>query len=147
MLAQYRITGEAFRGVVTAAEPDRVDATGKRRKLRPLITVVTRDPVRIEAGDAVISPSRPSQSATVRSVAAGADGASVVLGLTSGMGRALTAAPGSVPALGERLCYTTLTDSYQPRGSFPAREDTPWTHGGPPPVYVATTDDVAEDWS
>jgi hypothetical protein len=147
VLAQYRVTGEAFGGVVTAAEPGRVDATGKRRKLRPLITVVTQDPLRIEEGDGVTSPSRPGQAATVRSVTADAGGRAVVLELTSGMGRALVAAPGSVPAIGERLCYTTLTDSYQLRGTFPAREDTPWTHGGPPPLYVPNPDDVAEDWS
>src|SRR5262249_19780031 len=47
VLAQYRLTGEAFGGIVTAAEPDRVDATGPRRKLRPLITVLTQDPLRI----------------------------------------------------------------------------------------------------
>ena len=147
VLAQYRLTGEAFGGVVTAAEPDRVDAAGPRRKLRPLITVATQDPLRIDEGTAVISPARPSQSARVMSVSAGAAGASVVLELASGMGRALTAAPGSVPAIGERICYTTLTDSYQRRGPFPDRANTPWTHGGPPPVYVPTPDDVAEDWS
>jgi hypothetical protein len=147
VLAQYRLTGEAFGGTVTAAEPDRADASGKRRKLRPLITVLTEDPLRIDEGTTVISPARPSQSATVRSVTAAPGGASVVLELTSGMGRSLTAAPGSVPAIGERVCYTSLTGSYQPRGSFPAREETPWTHGGPPPAYVPTPDDAAEDWS
>lgn len=147
VLAEYRLTGEAFGGVVTAAEPDRVDATGKRRKLRPLITVATLDPFRIDEGTAVISPARPGQSARVVSVSGAAGGASVMLELAGGMGRALTAAPGSVPAIGERVSYTTLTDSYQPRGAFPDRASTPWTHGGPPPVYVPTQDDVTEDWS
>jgi hypothetical protein len=147
VLAQYRLTGEAFGGVVTAAEPDRVDASGNRRKLRPWITVHTEDPLRIDEGTTVISPARPSQSATVRSVTSERGGASVVLELTSGMGRGLTAAPGSVPSIGERLSYTSLIDSYQPRGSFPAREQTPWTHGGPPPAYVPVPDDIAEDWS
>jgi hypothetical protein len=147
VLAQYRLTGEAFGGVVTAAEPGRVDAMGKRRKLRPLITVATPDPLRIDQGTAVISPARPGQSARVISVSGQAAGRSVVLELAGGMGRALTAAPGSVPAIGERVCYTTLTDSYQPRGSFPDRAATPWTHGGPPPAYVPTQDDVTEDWS
>ena len=153
VLAEYRLTGEAFGGEVTAAEPDRVDASGKRRKLRPLITVVTGDVLRIEPGTVLVSPSRPAQSARVVSVSAvpdtwAADARSaVVLELSGGMGRALTAAPGSVPEAGERLCYTTLTDSYQPRGSFPDRDDTPWTHGGPPPVYVPTDEDVTEEWS
>ncbi len=148
VMAQYRLTGEAFGGVVTAAQPDRLDETGRRRKLRPLVTVQTCDPLRIGPGTVVTSPVRPSQSATVLSVseAAGAQ-AEVVLELAGGMGRSLTAVPGSVPAVGERLCYTTLTDSYQVRGSFPEREDTPWTHGGPPPAYVPTREDVAEAWS
>jgi len=153
VLAEYRLTGEAFGGEVTAAEPDRVDASGKRRKLRPLVTVVTGDVLRIEPGTVLVSPSRPAQSARVVSVSAVPDTraadarAAVVLELSGGMGRALTAVPGSVPQVGERLCYTTLTDSYQPRGSFPDRDDTPWTHGGPPPVYVPTNEDVTEEWS
>jgi len=147
VLAQYRLTGEAFGGLVTTAEPDRVDASGKRRKLRPLITVLTDDPVRIEPGSDLVSPNRPGQSAKVRSVSGGSVGTSVVLELSGGMGRALTAAPGSVPETGERLCYTTLTDSYQARGPFPDREATPWTHGGPPPAYTPTHADVTEEWS
>ena len=31
--------------------------------------------------------------------------------------------------------------------AFPAPEDTPWTHGGPPPQYVPSDDDAREDWS
>ena len=63
------------------------------------------------------------------------------------MGHALTAEPGSVPEPGERVCYTTLTDSYQPVSSFPDREHTPWTHGGPPPEYVPADEDATEAWS
>lgn len=153
VLAEYRLTGEAFGGEVTAAEPDRVDASGKRRKLRPLVTVVTGDALRIEPGAVLSSPARPAQSARVLSVSDVADVCmagtltAVVLELSGGMGRALTAVPGSVPEVGERLCYTTLTDSYQLRGSFPDRDDTPWTHGGPPPAYVPTDEDVTEEWS
>lgn len=152
VMAEYRLTGEAFAGLVTAAEPDRLDATGKRRKLRPLITVATGDSLHIEPGATVVSPSRPAQSGRVVSVSVSvsaglADAArQVVLELSGGMGRALTAAPGSVPQVGESLCYTTLTDSYQLRGSFPAREETPWTHGGPPAEYVPD-EDAAEEWS
>jgi hypothetical protein len=55
--------------------------------------------------------------------------------------------PGSVPEPGERLCYTTLTDSFQPPASFPGRAETPWTHGGPPPDYVPSDEDSTEAWS
>lgn len=147
ILAQYRLTGEAFGGVVTEADPARIDGSGRRRKLRPLITMSTQDPLRIETGAVVMSPARASQVARVISVTPGAEGTSVELELTSGMGRALTAEPGTVPVIGERLSYTTLIDSYQPRGLFPDRAETPWTHGGPPPPYVPVPEDVAEEWS
>ena len=162
VMAEHRLAGEAFAGPVTAAEPDRLDSSGKRRKLRPLITVITEDPVRIDAGATLVSPSRPSQQARVVSLAPAPPGPAVpaglvaaaarrrtevVLELSGGMGRALTAEPGSVPEPGERLCYTMLTDSYQPVSSFPDREHTPWTHGGPPPEYVPADEDATEAWS
>jgi hypothetical protein len=162
VMAEYRLSGEAFAGPVTAAEPGRLDTTGKRRKLRPLITVTTADVPRVEPGTALVSSARPSQTATVVSVSARpadvpcpaglpADAAGhlteVILELSGGMGRALTAMPGSVPEPGEWLCCTALTDSYQLREQFPGREDTPWTHGGPPPEYVPADEDAAEDWS
>ncbi len=148
VLAGYRLTGEAFGGSVVAADPARLGGSGKRRMLRPLVTVETLDVVRVGPGDKLVSPARPRQSAVVMSVSplAGARSA-VELELSGGMGRSLVAAPGSVPAVGERLCYTTLTDSYQVSGAFPERESTPWTHGGPPPVYVPVPDDAVEAWS
>ncbi len=148
VMAEYRLTGEAFGGVVTDAEPLRTDSSGSRRKLRPLVTLVTEEPVRLEAGAVVTSPSRPAQKATIQSVEHTREArATVVLELASGMGKSLTPAPGSVPEVGERLSYTSLSDGYQVRGSFPVREDTPWTHGGPPPVYVPVGEDVTEAWS
>jgi hypothetical protein len=53
------------------------------------------------------------------------------------MGRGLTAPPGSVPQVGERLCLTTLSEAFLPAGTFPPAEETPWTHGGPPSYDVA----------
>jgi hypothetical protein len=172
VMAEYRLTGEAFAGTVTAAEPGRIDASGKRRKLRPLVTVTTGDPVRIQPAAELVSPSRPSQHATVVSVSAAATqtpsasaaaswpaaaavppsappatATAVVLELSGGMGRALTPEPGSVPEVGGRVCYTAVTDSYQAAGSFPPREQTPWTHGGPPPEYVPADSDAREAWS
>ena len=146
VMAEYRITGEAFAGSVIAAEPGRVEATGRRRKLRPRIALTTEDPVRVEVGDSLRSPGRPGQRALVVSVSAGRP-AEVVLELSGGMGRTLTPVPGSVPAVGDRVCYTKLSDSYQPFGSFPSREETPWTHGGPPPEYVPDGEDANEVWS
>jgi hypothetical protein len=144
VMAEYRMTGEAFGGQVVAASPGRLDTAGPRRKLRPHITVATSDSLQLEVGTAGLTwPARPGQEARI----IGIDTTHVTLELSGGMGRKLIPDPGSVPEIGERLCYTTLNDSYQPPPSFPDPEDTPWTHGGPPPQYVPTDDDAREEWS
>jgi hypothetical protein len=143
VLAEYRLTGEAFAGTVTAADPTRVVGTGRSRKLRPHITVTTFDPVRLAPGSTVTSPARPGQVATILQIGGG----EVTLELAGGMGRALTPAPGTVPELGERVSYSSLAESYRPADSFPPREDTPWTHGGPPVEYEPTDEDAYEEWS
>lgn len=71
----------------------------------------------------------------------------IVLELQGGMGRSLTPEPGSVPGVGEWACYAAFSDAYQPPPAFPEPEDTPWTHGGPPPQYVPSDEDAREDWS
>lgn len=147
VMAEYRMTGEAFAGRVIAAEPDRIDATGRRRVLRPRITVETDDVVAAGPGAALTSPVRPSQEARVVSVTAAGERTRVVLELKGGMGRALAPAPGSMPATGEEVCYAAFGDGFQPLPGFPAPEDTPWTHGGPPPPYVPADDDAREAWS
>lgn len=154
VMADYRLTGEAFAGEVTLADPTRVDDTGRRPVLRPRIMLVTTDSVLVTPGTVLYSPTRPTQKATVVFVTPRDGGAKteVVLELSGGMGRSLTPAPGSVPEVGERLCYTTLSLAYTPPGSFPPREETPWTHGGPPtdPAEDATAptdEDAREEWS
>lgn len=148
VMAEYRLTGEAFTGTVSAADPSRLDCTGRKRTLRPYITIATTDPVAMEPGTVLTATTRPGQKARIVSVSA-AEGrpADVVLELSGGMGRGLTAAPGSVPEVGERLCYSTLTEGYQPIAEFPPAEQTPWTHGGPPVRYVAAGEDATEEWS
>jgi hypothetical protein len=74
VMAEYRLAGAAFGGVVTLADPDRVDDTGKRPVLRPRIMVATTEPVRVEAGASLTSPARPAQKAKVISVAPTAPG-------------------------------------------------------------------------
>jgi hypothetical protein len=147
-MAEYRMTGEAFAGNVVAAESGRLDRTGKRPVLRPWITVDTTDEVLFEPGTALTSPARPGQQATVKEVAASGDGrTAVVLELKGGMGRSLTPNPGSVPAVGECVTYTSLSGEFQREPDFPARENTPWTHGGPPPEYAPSDEDALEEWS
>jgi len=132
VMAEYRLTGAAFGGVVTLVEADRVDHSGKRPVLRPRLLLRTSEPVRVEVGAALTSPARPSQKATVVAVTPANDETQVWLELSGGMGRKLVAEPGSVPAVGEQLLLTTLSEAYRPGGSFPDPADTPWTHGGPP---------------
>jgi len=143
VMAEHRLTGEAFAGQVVAAEPDRVDATGRRRVLRPRITVQTEDDTTAEPGVTLTSPARPNQKARVLDVT----GPRIVLELQGGMGRSLAPEPGSVPAVGEQVCYAAFSDAWQPPPAFPEPKDTPWTHGGPPPVYVPADEDAREDWS
>jgi hypothetical protein len=147
VMAEYRLAGEAFAGRVTAAEPDRVDGTGRRRVLRPRVTVETEDEVPGGPGIALTSPARPRQSARVIQVIEQRGRSQVVLELQGGMGRSLVPEPGSVPAVGEEVCYAAFGDGYQPPPAFPAPEDTPWTHGGPPRPYVPDDDDAREAWS
>jgi len=143
VMAEHRLAGEAFAGQVVTAEPDRVDATGRRRVLRPRITVETEDDMVAETSVTLTSPARPSQKARVVDVT----GPQVVLELQGGMGRSLTPEPGSVPAVGEPVCYAAFSDAWQPPPAFPEPEDTPWTHGGPPPEYIPSDEDAREDWS
>ncbi|SCF44280.1 hypothetical protein GA0070216_11716 [Micromonospora matsumotoense] len=139
VMAEHRLTGEAFVGDVTLADPARVDDSGKRPVLRPRIQVVTTEPVRVPVGATLWSTARPGQKAKVVFVTPAADGRTeVVLELSGGMGRGLTAPPGSVPQVGERLCLTTLSEAFLPAGTFPTAEETPWTHGGPPVADVST---------
>jgi hypothetical protein len=147
VMAEYRLSGEAFAGRVAAAEPDRVDTSGRRAVLRPRITVETPDPVLAEAGTLLTSPARPAQEARILSVSGSGRSTRVVLELAKGMGRGLTPQPGSIPAAGEHVCYTVLRDSYQPVPAFPDAGQTPWTHGGPPEPYVPTDEDAREAWS
>jgi hypothetical protein len=151
VMAEYRLTGEAFAGRVVDADLTRLDTSGKKAKLRPWLTVQTTDEVILEPGAPLTCPAYPSQTATIVAVTVGqhpeAPGTAVTLELSGGMGRALTAPPGTTPAAGDQVTYTTLRDDFQPAPRFPSREETPWTHGGPPPEYVPTDDDAQEPWS
>jgi hypothetical protein len=132
VMAEYRLTGQAFAGTVTLAKADRVDDSGKRPVLRPRIMVATDEPVRVEPGATLTSPARPAQKAKVISLTPTPAGTDVLLELSGGMGRKLVAEPGSVPAVRERLLLTTLSEAFRPGATFPDPADTPWTHGGPP---------------
>ncbi|MEU5883367.1 hypothetical protein [Spirillospora sp. NPDC047279] len=144
VMAEHRLSGQAFGGVVTESDPARLDESGKRPKLRPLLRVSTEDPLQLDVGAAVCNAARPALKGKI--VEIGAAGG-VLLELTGGMGRKLVPEPGVVPEVGERVCFTSLGVGSWGAAKFPEAEDTPWTHGGPPAEYVPTDDDAAEDWS
>jgi molybdopterin-binding protein len=112
---------------------------------RPLVTVRTPDPVRLTAGTEVVAVSRRNQTGTVRSVVSGAGGAEVTLELRGGMGRARVPPPGSLPDVGDDLCYTSVLAANVPTPPLPDADRTPWTHGGPPAPYRPDGGEDAED--
>ena len=131
VMAEHRLAGTAFAATVTLADPDRIDNAGRRPVLRPRIMVATTEPVRVAPGATLTSPARPGQKAKVVSITATATGSDVLLELSGGMGRKMVAEPGSVPAVGERLLLTILSEAFRPGAAFPDASETPWTHGGP----------------
>ncbi|QFY08938.1 hypothetical protein GBF35_21715 [Nonomuraea phyllanthi] len=143
IMAEYRLTGEAFAGEVIETVPDNTEGEGRSRKLRPLVVIKTDDPVRLAPGTSLGTPERRGQGAELVSAGEGL----VTLKITKGMGRGKTAAPGAVPEVGERVCYTSLTGDFQGSPALPEAEATPWTHGGPPPEHVPDDEDAQEEWS
>ncbi|MGI8336093.1 hypothetical protein ACRYCC_39645 [Actinomadura scrupuli] len=143
VMAEFRLTGEAFGGVVVECDPARLDESGPRARPRPLVRVRTEDPVRLSPGRTVHNAARPAQEARILELA----GDTVLLELCSGMGGAKTPRPGSVPETGDHVCFSAFGGRGFGATSFPEREDTPWTHGGPPREYVPNDDDAQEEWS
>ncbi|GLZ15685.1 hypothetical protein Acsp04_59200 [Actinomadura sp. NBRC 104425] len=143
VMAEHRLAGQAFGGVVTECDPTRLDESGKRPRLRPYLRVGTEDPVQLEPGTTVCSADRPALKGRVVEVGAGG----VLLELTGGMGRRLTPEPGTIPQVGDRVCFTSRVADSWGAARFPDREETPWTHGGPTEDYVPTDEDAAEEWS
>jgi hypothetical protein len=70
----------------------------------------------------------PAQKAELVAVDA-AEGL-VTVRLTSGMGRKREPEPGSVPEVGERVCFTLFELAPRRSAPLPDPEETPWTHGG-----------------
>lgn len=147
VMAELRTTGEAFGGTVVAREPTRIEiGDSGRRKLRPRFTVRTNDPMRIEPGSQVVRPGRLRDKVRIREVtqADGADGTWLVaLEVTGGMGTPNKPRPEAVPQIGEQIVYTHDPGWSSPR-EFPPIEQTPWTHGGPPPINESR-DDGSDD--
>ncbi|APE34040.1 hypothetical protein BOX37_08695 [Nocardia mangyaensis] len=142
-MLEHRVTGAAFRGTVVHSEPDRLDRSGSRPKLRPHIHLRTTDPFVPVPGEELTCVERPKQTGVVVE----SDGAAIVLELSGGMGRKLVADPGSVPEPGDELGFARFKPAaFNGQLNLPAPEETPWTHGGPPPEWTPPpTDDAGED--
>ena len=132
VMAEYRLTGEAFAGTVVDADLTRLDAVGKKPKLRPWLIVQTTDAVIVEPGALLTCPDYPSQTAKVIEIADADNhndndnddandndtaGTLVTLELSGGMGRALAAPPGSTPAEGDRSPTPRSGTTSSPRRS------------------------------
>ncbi|GAA3211472.1 hypothetical protein [Actinocorallia longicatena] len=139
IMAEHRLSGEAFAGDVVWADPDHVN---EKDRPRPLLRISTTDALRAEPG-AVLHNAARKQKAIVREI--GADG--VLVELQDGMGRAKKPALGTVPELGEAVCFTTFADEFRPGSTLPDADETPWTHGGPPEPYEAPAEVVTEEMS
>ncbi|AXI77676.1 hypothetical protein [Peterkaempfera bronchialis] len=143
-MAECRLAGEAFAGTVVHTEPA-YDTSGRSPKPRPLVTVRTDDRPHADPGREVHrawgaprpdggGSATPQKAEIVRFDPA--DG-TVVLRLTSGMGRRREPEPGTVPQPGERVCFTLFELTVRQSAPLPDPEDTPWTHGGPPGTAAA----------
>ncbi|MFJ3644437.1 hypothetical protein [Streptomyces murinus] len=125
VMAERRTTGEAFRGTVTHTEPDRTippQGPRQRPKRRPLITVRTTDPVRLEPNRLLAGPHDPAVHMAVHDLTYTSDATEIVLEV-----RTRTTSRHSVPAIGTTLLLTTAPDHFR-RPQFPSRDQIPWTH-------------------
>ncbi len=142
-MAEHRLAGEAFSGVVTEVVPD-WDTTGRSPKPRPLVTLRTADRPHADLGKEVHRVHGPSaQKAEV--VAVDAAEGTVTLRVLSGMGRKKEPEPGSLPEPGEPVTFTLFELTVRQSAPLPEPDDTPWTHGGPPGAAPAPARSTAED--
>ncbi|MET8539244.1 hypothetical protein ABZW03_01110 [Kitasatospora sp. NPDC004799] len=148
VMAEYELTGEAFTGTVVARDGDRFVPGGKSPRWRPVITVRSEHPVRLTVGAEVRSPARPLQKAEIIDVTPYDGTHLVALQLAGGFAskRKPPAPPGTLAEVGEKVTYTVLGVG-SVLAKLPAEEDTPWTHGGPPPPYEPTGEDAEEEWA
>ncbi|MFI8995360.1 hypothetical protein [Streptomyces sp. NPDC053542] len=132
VMAGRRLTGEALEGEVT--EVEMAMSEGRRPMPRPLVTLRTGDRPQLEERAKLYRALDGGKTQTAEFVAyVPEQPGTLVVRLTGGMGRGKTPEPGSVPEKGDRVCWTLF--EHAPRGGpeLPDPEDTPWTHGGPPP--------------
>ncbi|MFD8999089.1 hypothetical protein [Streptomyces abikoensis] len=146
VMAGRRLAGEAFAGEVAEVVMEYTEA--KVPRPRPLVTVRTADAPLLAEGVALHRALPDGRSQSAEFVAYDPAGPGVLtVRLTGGMGRGKVPDAGSVPEVGDRVCWTLF--EHAPRGGpeLPDPERTPWTHGGPPAEGPAEAPDpvTAED--
>lgn len=147
VMAGRRLAGEAFAGEVAAVEM--AFSEGKVPRPRPLVTLATADRPHLDEGARVYRATDGGRTQEAEFLGWRSPGV-LTLRLLNGMGRGRTPDEGSVPARGDRVCWTLF--EHAPRGGpeLPDAEATPWTHGGPPasrPAAAQAPDPVtAEDY-
>ncbi|MEU8886775.1 hypothetical protein [Streptomyces sp. NPDC048442] len=132
-MAARRLSGEAFTSEVLGVEMSWSE--GKRPSPRPLVTVRTTDLPQLGGGDERVKVYRslegkPQTAEFVERVGEGL----LVLRVVNAMGRSKEPAPGTVPEVGDRICWTLFEHEQRGGPQLPDPEETPWTHGGPPPT-------------
>ncbi|UQA95269.1 hypothetical protein [Streptomyces halobius] len=132
VMAGRRLAGEALQGTVTAVET--AFSEGRRPMPRPLVTLRTADRPQLSERAKLYRPLADGRTQTAEFVSyVLEEPGALVVRLTGGMGRGRTPEPGSVPEPDDTVCWTLF--EHAPRGGpeLPDPQDTPWTHGGPPP--------------
>ncbi|SCE09022.1 hypothetical protein GA0115240_13831 [Streptomyces sp. DvalAA-14] len=143
-MAARRLAGEAFAGQVVAVEM--AYSEGKRPMPRPLVTVATEDVPQAEPGAKAyraVAGAKSAQGAELVGAAGVPEGRGewlVTVRLTGGMGSARTPKEGSLPEVGDRVCFTFFEHDARSGPALPDPEATPWTHGGPPGAAKASGD-------
>ncbi|MER5280938.1 hypothetical protein ABT025_35115 [Streptomyces sp. NPDC002809] len=133
--AELRTTGEAFGGPVNTVDPEHTlrGPTG-RTQWRPRFTVSTTDPVPMEPGQRLACHTHRNARYKICEITPSADDTLVELEITAGMGTVARPNHTVLPESGALLVFTIAPDRYR-MPEFPARDQTPWTHGGPPPDH------------
>ncbi|MBB4161650.1 hypothetical protein [Streptomyces cinereoruber] len=130
--AELRTTGEAFGGPVTTTDERHTQPgpTGRTR-WRPRFTIATQDPVLMEPGQLLASHTHRKARYRICTIQPTQHATLVELEITAGMGTANRPNHSVLPEAGAQLLFTCAPDHYL-KPQLPARDQTPWTHGGPP---------------
>ncbi|MGW7459999.1 hypothetical protein [Streptomyces sp. NPDC054797] len=132
MRAELRTTGEAFGGPVTTIEPQcTLSGPTGRTQWRPRFTVSTTDPVLMEPGQLLACHIHRNARYKICGITPADCETLVELEITAGMGTVARPNHAVLPESGAFLVFTVAPDHYR-MPVFPARDQTPWTHGGPP---------------